>query len=175
MRGWSCPRCPFCTYIQHIHVPFCLSLQIVVEEGGYEAICKDRRWARVAQRLNYPPGKNIGSLLRSHYERIVYPYEMYQSGANLVVRMPSQGGSRLSPARCKFPHLFLMELVQWSGLETWRGLGRDGVWFSWGDGCGEVVGRRDGISRGMRRIPKVCAGVSGQLSRACWVGGWRAV
>ncbi|XP_023598825.1 lysine-specific demethylase 5C isoform X7 [Trichechus manatus latirostris] len=58
--------------------------KIVVEEGGYEAICKDRRWARVAQRLNYPPGKNIGSLLRSHYERIVYPYEMYQSGANLV-------------------------------------------------------------------------------------------
>ncbi|XP_068964336.1 lysine-specific demethylase 5C [Petaurus breviceps papuanus] len=58
--------------------------KIVVEEGGYEAISKDRRWARVAQRLNYPAGKNIGSLLRSHYERIVYPYEMYQSGANLV-------------------------------------------------------------------------------------------
>uniref|UniRef100_A0A7J8B8M9 [histone H3]-trimethyl-L-lysine(4) demethylase n=1 Tax=Rousettus aegyptiacus TaxID=9407 RepID=A0A7J8B8M9_ROUAE len=58
--------------------------KIVVEEGGYEAICKDRRWARVAQRLKYPPGKNIGSLLRSHYERIIYPYEMFQSGANLV-------------------------------------------------------------------------------------------
>lgn len=58
--------------------------KIVMEEGGYEAICKDRRWARVAQRLNYPSGKNIGSLLRSHYERIIYPYEMFQSGANLV-------------------------------------------------------------------------------------------
>ncbi|KAM9576279.1 lysine-specific demethylase 5C-like isoform 2-T2 [Trichechus inunguis] len=58
--------------------------KIVTEEGGYEAICKDRRWARVAQRLNFPPGKNIGSLLRSHYERIIYPYEMFQSGANLV-------------------------------------------------------------------------------------------
>ncbi|XP_021558366.1 lysine-specific demethylase 5D isoform X5 [Neomonachus schauinslandi] len=58
--------------------------KIVMEEGGYEAICKDRRWTRVAQRLNYPPGKNIGSLLRSHYERIIYPYEMFQSGANLV-------------------------------------------------------------------------------------------
>ncbi|XP_031801143.1 lysine-specific demethylase 5C-like isoform X1 [Sarcophilus harrisii] len=55
-----------------------------MEEGGYEAISKDRRWARVAQRLSYPAGKNIGSLLRSHYERIIYPYEMYQSGANLV-------------------------------------------------------------------------------------------
>ncbi|XP_057616841.1 lysine-specific demethylase 5D isoform X1 [Chionomys nivalis] len=58
--------------------------KIVMEEGGYEAICKERRWARVAQRLNYPSGKNIGSLLRSHYERIIYPYEMFQSGANLV-------------------------------------------------------------------------------------------
>lgn len=60
--------------------------KVVMEEGGYEAICKDRRWARVAQRLAYPSGKNIGSLLRAHYERIIYPYEMYQSGANLVVR-----------------------------------------------------------------------------------------
>ncbi|KAK7795154.1 hypothetical protein U0070_020363 [Myodes glareolus] len=59
-------------------------LEIVMEEGGYEAICKERRWARVAQRLNYPSGKNIGSLLRSHYERIIYPYEIFQSGANLV-------------------------------------------------------------------------------------------
>ncbi|XP_054664518.1 lysine-specific demethylase 5C isoform X1 [Grus americana] len=58
--------------------------KVVMEEGGYEAICKDRRWARVAQRLAYPSGKNIGSLLRAHYERIIYPYEMYQSGANLV-------------------------------------------------------------------------------------------
>ncbi|KAL1764734.1 lysine-specific demethylase 5D isoform X2 [Sigmodon hispidus] len=58
--------------------------KIVMEEGGYETICKERRWARVAQRLNYPSGKNIGFLLRSHYERIIYPYEMFQSGANLV-------------------------------------------------------------------------------------------
>lgn len=42
--------------------PF-LSSQIVIEEGGYEAICKDQRWAHIAQRLSYPPGKNIGSLL----------------------------------------------------------------------------------------------------------------
>ncbi|XP_066500267.1 lysine-specific demethylase 5C isoform X2 [Hoplias malabaricus] len=57
--------------------------KIVTEEGGFETVCKERRWARVAQKLGYPPGKNIGSLLRSHYERIVYPYEMFQSGASL--------------------------------------------------------------------------------------------
>ncbi|XP_074499617.1 lysine-specific demethylase 5C isoform X2 [Sebastes fasciatus] len=57
--------------------------RIVTDEGGFEMVCKERRWARVAQRLGYPPGKNIGSLLRSHYERIVYPFEMFQSGASM--------------------------------------------------------------------------------------------
>uniref|UniRef100_A0A8C0YKK5 Lysine-specific demethylase 5D n=1 Tax=Cyprinus carpio carpio TaxID=630221 RepID=A0A8C0YKK5_CYPCA len=59
--------------------------KIVTEEGGFEAVCKERRWARVAQKLGYPPGKNIGSLLRSHYERIVYPFELFQSGASLPI------------------------------------------------------------------------------------------
>ncbi|XP_061909452.1 lysine-specific demethylase 5C isoform X2 [Entelurus aequoreus] len=57
--------------------------KVVSDEGGFEMVCKERRWARVAQRLGYPPGKNIGSLLRSHYERIVHPFEMFQSGARL--------------------------------------------------------------------------------------------
>uniref|UniRef100_A0A673M2E0 [histone H3]-trimethyl-L-lysine(4) demethylase n=1 Tax=Sinocyclocheilus rhinocerous TaxID=307959 RepID=A0A673M2E0_9TELE len=59
--------------------------KIVTDEGGFEAVCKERHWARVAQKLGYPPGKNIGSLLRSHYERIVYPFELFQSGASLPV------------------------------------------------------------------------------------------
>uniref|UniRef100_A0A3B3HU09 [histone H3]-trimethyl-L-lysine(4) demethylase n=1 Tax=Oryzias latipes TaxID=8090 RepID=A0A3B3HU09_ORYLA len=62
--------------------------KIVTDEGGFEMVCKDRRWARIAQRLGYPPGKNIGSLLRSHYERIVYPYEMFQSGSCLLPCKP---------------------------------------------------------------------------------------
>uniref|UniRef100_H3BWZ7 [histone H3]-trimethyl-L-lysine(4) demethylase n=1 Tax=Tetraodon nigroviridis TaxID=99883 RepID=H3BWZ7_TETNG len=67
--------------------------KIVTDEGGFEMVCKERRWARVAQRLGYPPGKNIGSLLRSHYERIIYPFEMFQSGATLPV-----------PQHCKPKH-----------------------------------------------------------------------
>lgn len=58
--------------------------KIVRDEGGYELICRERRWSRVAQRMAYPSGKNIGSLLRSHYERIIYPFHMYQSGANMA-------------------------------------------------------------------------------------------
>ncbi|XP_013866429.1 lysine-specific demethylase 5C isoform X2 [Austrofundulus limnaeus] len=62
--------------------------KVVTDEGGFEMVCKERRWARVAQRLGYPPGKNVGSLLRSHYERIVYPFEMFQSGASLLHYKP---------------------------------------------------------------------------------------
>ena len=43
-------------------------------------MCKDRKWSRVASRLGYSPGKAVGSLLRSHYERILYPYDIFKSG-----------------------------------------------------------------------------------------------
>ncbi|KAM9475520.1 lysine-specific demethylase 5C isoform 1-T1 [Clarias gariepinus] len=72
---------------RHILDLFGLS-KIVTEEGGFETVSKERRWARVAQKLGYPPGKNIGSLLRSHYERIIYPFEMFQSGASLLQCKP---------------------------------------------------------------------------------------
>lgn len=62
-------------------------------------VCKERRWARVAQRLGYPPGKNIGSLLRSHYERIIYPFEMFHSGASLPVSLHTSLPSFLVTSR----------------------------------------------------------------------------
>uniref|UniRef100_A0A4W5NQ75 [histone H3]-trimethyl-L-lysine(4) demethylase n=1 Tax=Hucho hucho TaxID=62062 RepID=A0A4W5NQ75_9TELE len=61
--------------------------KVVIEEGGFDIVSKERRWARVAQKLGYPPGKNIGSLLRSHYERIVYPFEVFHTGASLPVML----------------------------------------------------------------------------------------
>uniref|UniRef100_A0A8C7MZN9 [histone H3]-trimethyl-L-lysine(4) demethylase n=1 Tax=Oncorhynchus kisutch TaxID=8019 RepID=A0A8C7MZN9_ONCKI len=62
--------------------------KVVIEEGGFDIVSKERRWARVAQKLGYPPGKNIGSLLRSHYERIVYPFEVFHTGASLPQTKP---------------------------------------------------------------------------------------
>uniref|UniRef100_A0A8C9T5L9 [histone H3]-trimethyl-L-lysine(4) demethylase n=1 Tax=Scleropages formosus TaxID=113540 RepID=A0A8C9T5L9_SCLFO len=78
---------PFAVEVDNFHftprIQRLNELEIVAEEGGFETVCKERRWARVAQKLGYPPGKNIGSLLRSHYERIVYPFEVFQAGASL--------------------------------------------------------------------------------------------
>uniref|UniRef100_A0A667YTD4 [histone H3]-trimethyl-L-lysine(4) demethylase n=1 Tax=Myripristis murdjan TaxID=586833 RepID=A0A667YTD4_9TELE len=59
--------------------------KIVSSEGGFERVCKEKRWSKVASRMGFPAGKGTGSLLRSHYERILYPYELFQSGATLTV------------------------------------------------------------------------------------------
>uniref|UniRef100_H3BWG1 [histone H3]-trimethyl-L-lysine(4) demethylase n=1 Tax=Tetraodon nigroviridis TaxID=99883 RepID=H3BWG1_TETNG len=58
--------------------------KIVSSEGGFEAVCKEKRWSKVSSRMGYPSGRGTGSLLRSHYERILYPYELFQSGATLT-------------------------------------------------------------------------------------------
>uniref|UniRef100_A0A8C7VA81 [histone H3]-trimethyl-L-lysine(4) demethylase n=1 Tax=Oncorhynchus mykiss TaxID=8022 RepID=A0A8C7VA81_ONCMY len=43
-----------------------------------------RRWSKIALKMGFAPGKAIGSHLRSHYERILYPYNLFQTGANLL-------------------------------------------------------------------------------------------
>ncbi|XP_074553882.1 lysine-specific demethylase 5A isoform X2 [Halichoeres trimaculatus] len=58
--------------------------KIVASEGGFETLCKEKRWSKVACRMGFPSGKGTGSLLRSHYEKILYPYELFQSGATLT-------------------------------------------------------------------------------------------
>uniref|UniRef100_A0A8D2LYL1 Lysine-specific demethylase 5A n=1 Tax=Varanus komodoensis TaxID=61221 RepID=A0A8D2LYL1_VARKO len=58
--------------------------KIVASKGGFEVVTKEKKWSKVASRLGYLPGKATGSLLKSHYERILYPYELFQSGVSLM-------------------------------------------------------------------------------------------
>ena len=58
-------------------------LQIVIEEGGFDEVTRERRWSRIANRMNFCIGKGTGSMLRHHYERILYPYDVFQAGASL--------------------------------------------------------------------------------------------
>ncbi|XP_030827948.1 lysine-specific demethylase 5A isoform X2 [Strongylocentrotus purpuratus] len=64
----------------------CLDLynlsKIVQDECGFEIVCRERKWSRVANRLHYPPGKGVGSQLLKHYERILWPYDVFHSGAS---------------------------------------------------------------------------------------------
>uniref|UniRef100_A0A4W6FXK9 [histone H3]-trimethyl-L-lysine(4) demethylase n=1 Tax=Lates calcarifer TaxID=8187 RepID=A0A4W6FXK9_LATCA len=60
--------------------------KLVNEEGGFDAVCRERRWTKISVKMGFAPGKAIGSHLRAHYERILYPYNLFQTGANLPVR-----------------------------------------------------------------------------------------
>ena len=60
-------------------------LQLVADEGGFDLVCRDRRWTKIALQMGFAPGKAIGSHLRAHYEKVLYPYNLFQSGANLLV------------------------------------------------------------------------------------------
>ncbi|XP_069084231.1 lysine-specific demethylase 5A isoform X1 [Pleurodeles waltl] len=62
----------------------------VSSEGGFEIVTKEKKWSKVASRLGYLPGKGTGSLLKTHYDRILYPYELFQSGVSLMgIQKPS--------------------------------------------------------------------------------------
>ncbi|KAM5170598.1 lysine-specific demethylase 5A isoform 2-T2 [Mantella aurantiaca] len=58
--------------------------KVVSSEGGFEGVSKEKKWSKVGSRLGYMPGKGTGSLLKTHYERILYPYELFQSGISLM-------------------------------------------------------------------------------------------
>ncbi|TNN81279.1 Lysine-specific demethylase 5B-B [Liparis tanakae] len=56
--------------------------KLVNEEGGFDAVCRERRWTKISVKMGFAPGKAIGSHLRAHYERILFPYNLFQNGGN---------------------------------------------------------------------------------------------
>lgn len=70
---------------------------IVKDEGGYELCTRDRKWAKIATRMNFssknrpislffsyfilPFTESCASMLRQYYDKILYPYDIYESGA----------------------------------------------------------------------------------------------
>lgn len=52
-------------------------------EGGNEQVSKDRKWNKIASRIGFPSNKNLGALLKSHYERILHPFDIFNKGKGL--------------------------------------------------------------------------------------------
>ena len=51
----------------------------VKKEGGMEAVTAEKKWPKVAHDMGFnPQNKNIANLLKAHYERILYPLEVFQ-------------------------------------------------------------------------------------------------
>ncbi|XP_040907391.1 lysine-specific demethylase 5B-B [Toxotes jaculatrix] len=69
--------------------------KLVADEGGFDIVCRDRRWTKIALQMGFAPGKAVGSHLRGHYEKILYPYNLFQSGANLLAPEPASKLMRL--------------------------------------------------------------------------------
>jgi histone demethylase JARID1 len=56
--------------------------KIVAEHGGYEEIWKNKKWTTVAKLLDLKdPGS--GRILKYHYEKILYPFDVFKSGITI--------------------------------------------------------------------------------------------
>uniref|UniRef100_A0A8C5MKI2 [histone H3]-trimethyl-L-lysine(4) demethylase n=1 Tax=Leptobrachium leishanense TaxID=445787 RepID=A0A8C5MKI2_9ANUR len=66
--------------------------KLVIDEGGFDVVCRDRKWTKIATRMGFAAGKAVGSHIRGHFERILYPYNLFHSGAsepNNIFLMPN--------------------------------------------------------------------------------------
>ncbi|XP_028397957.1 lysine-specific demethylase 5A-like [Dendronephthya gigantea] len=52
----------------------------VHEEGGYEYVTTKRKWPVVARKMGYLEIKSVPACLRNHYEKLLFPYDVFQSG-----------------------------------------------------------------------------------------------
>ena len=51
----------------------------VKKEGGMELVTQQSKWQKVANDMGFnPKNTNVASLLKAHYERILYPLEVFE-------------------------------------------------------------------------------------------------
>lgn len=88
VKFWDLQGYPFkIPYVEKKTVDLYLLHKVVQEEGGFESCTREKKWSRVASRLGYNMQQKsrgpIASLLRQHYERILFPYDVFLSGATI--------------------------------------------------------------------------------------------
>jgi len=54
---------------------------VVQSEGGFEAVTQNSDWSKVVSKLGYRKETIIGPILWENYEKILYPYDIFISGA----------------------------------------------------------------------------------------------
>ncbi|XP_063614420.1 lysine-specific demethylase 5D-like [Penaeus indicus] len=52
-------------------------------EGGNDCVTKERKWNKIATRMGFPSNKNLGTLLKAHYERILHPFDIFNKGKGI--------------------------------------------------------------------------------------------
>lgn len=73
--------------VEKRHLDLHMLHKVVQEENGFEYCTRERKWSKVASRLGYTVSRQnkgpIASLLRQHYERLLFPYDVFMSGATI--------------------------------------------------------------------------------------------
>lgn len=54
---------------------------MVQSEGGFETVTRNCDWKKVMSKIGYKEAKNIAPMLCQSYEKILYPYDIFMSGA----------------------------------------------------------------------------------------------
>jgi len=60
---------------------------VVQSEGGFEAITQSGEWQKVVSKLGYRNERNIAPMLCQNYEKILYPYDVFISGATTASKV----------------------------------------------------------------------------------------
>jgi len=65
----------------------------VVEEGGYDKVTSGDKWTHIANtRMGLPvnASKCYPSVIKSHYEKILLPYDMFESRTRHAQSVPGE-------------------------------------------------------------------------------------
>ena len=60
---------------------------MVQSEGGFETVTRNRDWQKVVSKLGYKAKQNLGPVLWQEYEKILYPYDVFISGATTASKV----------------------------------------------------------------------------------------
>ncbi|XP_014675758.1 PREDICTED: lysine-specific demethylase 5C-like [Priapulus caudatus] len=64
--------------------------KVVKDEGGYETVTLRKLWPNVSRLMGFmsTPSKGMAGMLKQHYDRILYPYDIFAAG----LRLNKEGG-----------------------------------------------------------------------------------
>jgi len=60
---------------------------VVQSEGGFETVTRNFAWKKMVSKIGYEETKNTASLLWRNYEKILYPYDLFISGATTASKV----------------------------------------------------------------------------------------
>ncbi|KAG5885696.1 hypothetical protein JTB14_002310 [Gonioctena quinquepunctata] len=78
--------------------------RVVQLEGGFDNVTKERKWSKVSHRMGYQVGKSIGTILKTHYERLLFPFDVFKQGKSVEVKLEENPESAEKSDKDYKPH-----------------------------------------------------------------------